>query len=185
MRFFKLSVLFLCGLFLFSGSALAYTINGTTQVGLIDTLEASTTLSSYGYFQELAWIQNEGVLGPGYFFPETNKYNVNGSMWTPTDQDSDTFALALSGTPEYYFIKVGVGTAVFDPLRLYHNEISMAYAVINTAEWPDTVNIGSVSHLGEINGNGAPVPEPATMMLLGFGLIGLAGLRRKKFFKKS
>lgn len=41
-----------------------------------------------------------------------------------------------------------------------------------------------VSHIRWFGSPTTPVPEPATMLLFGTGLVGLAGLGRKKFIKK-
>ena len=46
---------------------------------------------------------------------------------------------------------------------------------------------GAATPVVQISGGleASPVPEPATLILLGAGLVGLAGVGRKKLFKKK
>ncbi len=163
--------------------AQALTVDGGTDVGVIDTLVAQDKLANSGDPLELAWVTS--ILGAGWFLDA--KYNTtDGDGWFPVDDAGmeSVFAHELLTAPAYFLIKTGANTGNDNTHFLFQNFASMDWGVIDLAAMGfnegNLTNIEKVSFISEYNGTS--VPEPMTMLLMGTGLAGLVGIRRKMKF---
>lgn len=87
----------------------------------------------------------------------------------------------VNSSEQWYVEATGTGHVEFDLTAFQGTTISLDWALVWGGDW-DATTTASISNIDVAT---APVPEPATMLLFGSGLVGLYASNRKKDRKKE
>jgi hypothetical protein len=145
----------------------SFTFNSTTINAGSLTPGRPLNLPSHGVFDTLYYEY-------GFFF------DINDTVGTYNTQDDPGGFGTFPGSDTWY-ASFGVDTSGIGSDYKIHFDLYSKIYNDKKGVW-EIDKFAPFSH--DAQSNGSPVPEPPTMLLLGSGLIGLAGFGRKKLFKK-